>query len=64
MNIVANDIDYKLLNASMEYDDEDTCPLLTQHILDDGRKVLQICSDPVTSFKTGSIPFPFLCPGV
>ena len=43
---------YKLLNASMEYDDEDICPLLMQHILDDGRKVLQICSDPVTSFKT------------
>ena len=36
----------------MEYDDEDICPLLMQHILDDGRKVLQICSDPVTSFKT------------
>lgn len=43
---------YKLLNLSMEYDDEDICPLIFQHALDDGRKVLQICSDPVTSFKT------------
>ena len=43
---------YKLLNLSMEYDDEDICPLIMQHALDDGRKVLKICSDPVTAFKT------------
>ena len=43
---------YKLLNLSMEYDDEDICPLIMQHALDDGRKVLTICSDPVTAFKT------------
>ena len=43
---------YSLLNLSMEYDDEDICPLLMQHALDDGRKVLKICSDPVTAFNT------------
>ena len=41
-----------LFNLSMEYDDEDICPLLMQHALDDGRKVLTICSDPVTGFNT------------
>ena len=43
---------YSLLNLSMEYDDEDICPLLMQHALDDGKKVLKICSDPITAFKT------------
>ena len=41
-----------LFNLSMEYDDEDICPLLMQQALDDGRKVLKICSDPVTAFDT------------
>lgn len=41
-----------LFNLSMEYDDEDICPLLMQHALDDGRKVLTICSDPITGFNT------------
>jgi len=43
---------YKLLNLSMEYEDEDICPLIMQHALDDGRKVLTICSDPITSFTS------------
>ena len=42
----------KIDNSSMKYDDEDICPLLMQRVLDDGKKVLKICSDPVTSFNT------------
>ena len=45
-------LNYSLLNLSMEYDDEDICPLLMQHALDDGKKVLKIFSDPITAFKT------------
>ena len=36
----------------MEYDDKDICPLIMQQALDDGRKVLKICSDPVTAFNS------------
>ena len=50
--LVWGGLHYKLLNLSMEYDDEDICPLIMQHALDDGRKVLKICSDPITSFTT------------
>ena len=50
--LVWRGLHYKLLNLSMEYDDEDICPLIMQHALDDGRKVLKICSDPLTSFSS------------
>ena len=45
----------KELNVEvMQYEEEDICFLIMQQILDDGRKALKICGDPVTSFK--SIP--------
>ena len=47
----------QLFNSSMQYDYEDICPLIMQHVLDDGKKVLKICSDPVTSFNS---PFELL----
>ena len=50
--LVWRGLHYKLLNFSMEYEDEDICPLIMQHALDDGRKVLKICSDPQTSFNS------------
>ena len=50
--LVWTGLHYKLLNFSMEYEDEDICPLIMQHALDDGRKVLKICSDPTTSFNS------------
>ena len=43
---------YEIFNLSMEYDDEDICPLIMQQALDDGKKVLTICSDPVTAFNS------------
>ena len=50
--LVWADLQKEFLNDSMEYDDEDICYLMFQQVLDDGRKVLKICSDPVTSFKS------------
>lgn len=50
--LVWRGLHFKLLNFSMEYEDEDICPLIMQHALDDGRKVLKICSDPTTSFNS------------
>ena len=39
-------------SEQMEYDEEDLCYFIMQQVLDDGRKALKICSDPVTSFKS------------
>ena len=36
----------------MDYDDEDICYLIMQQVLDDGRKALKICQDPITSFRS------------
>ena len=35
----------------MDYDEEDFCYLIVQQALDDGRKALKICHDPITAFK-------------
>ena len=50
--IIWKGLSIQLGNTSMEYDDKDICPLIMQQALDDGRKVLKICSDPVTAFNT------------
>ena len=52
MYLIWNDLDKEIMNETMDYDEEDLCYLMMQQVLDDGRKVLKICSDPVTSFKT------------
>ena len=39
------------MNKDMDYDEEDFCYLIVQQALDDGRKALKICHDPITSFK-------------
>ena len=39
-------------NDLKNFDNNDLCPLIMQLALDDGRKVLKICSDPKTSFNS------------
>ena len=36
----------------MELRDEDICPFIMQRALDDGKKVLKICSNPQTLFNS------------
>ena len=50
--IIWKGLSIQLFNESMEYDDKDICPLIMQQALDDGKKVLKICSDPVTAFNS------------
>ena len=50
--IIWKELNIQLSNISMEYDDKDICPLIMQQALDDGKKVLKICSDPVTAFNS------------
>ena len=42
----------KLSNIGMELRDEDICPFIMQRALDDGKKVLKICSNPQTLFNS------------
>ena len=42
------ELDYE----TMEYKEEDICYLIMQLALDDGRKALKICGNPITSFKS------------
>lgn len=50
--LVFNDLQNSLLIKDMDYDDEDICYLIMQQVLDDGRKALKICQDPITSFRS------------
>ena len=50
--LVWSDLKKEINNDSMEYDEEDLCYLFMQQVLDDGRKALKICANPVTNFKS------------
>ena len=50
-SMVYNDLKKNLVIKDMDYDDEDFCYLIMQQVLDDGRKALKICADPITSFR-------------
>ena len=55
----------KLNKNSNFAEPDELCPLIMQLALDDGRKVLKICSDPVTSFNSTETLFkwfePYYC---
>ncbi len=50
--LVLEELQKEVNNEIMEYKEEDLCYLIMQQVLDDGRKALKICGDPVTSFKS------------
>ena len=53
MNLTMEEIWNKFLSKfGGEFEPDELCPLIMQHALDDGRKVLKICSDPKTSFNS------------
>ena len=39
-------------NDELHFDKEDACYVIMQQVLDDGRKALKICGDPVISFQS------------
>ena len=50
--LVWNGLLNKLAKIGMELRDEDICPFIMQRALDDGKKVLKICSNPQTLFNS------------
>lgn len=50
--LVFKELRESLLIKDMDYDEEDFCYLIVQQALDDGRKALKVCHDPITAFKT------------
>ena len=50
-SMVFDDLKNNLVIKDMDYDSEDFCYIIMQQILDDGRKTLKICADPITSFR-------------
>ena len=51
-SLVFSELQNSVLIKDMDYDDEDFCYLIVQTALDDGRKALKICHDPITAIKT------------
>ena len=50
--LVFKELQNSVLIKDMGYDDEDFCYLIVQTALDDGRKALKICHDPITTIKS------------
>jgi len=51
--LLLNKIDFMNKNSNFKQSEPDeVCPLIMQKALDDGKKVLKVCSDPKTSFNS------------
>ena len=49
-------------NNLMKAESDEICPLIMQRALDDGKKVLKVCSDPKTSFDSPETLFKWISP--
>lgn len=52
----------KISNKIYKYEPDEICPLIMQKALNDGKKVLTICSDPNTSFNSPETLLKWLSP--
>ena len=71
-NFILSEVVWKLLLEKINYNNigsdakqnepDEVCPLIMQKALDDGRKVLKICSDPKTAFDSAETLIKWFAP--